>query len=102
MTNNPDDGLRAALPAPLDERQAAALAEASAWVGDDVVAVGLGETAEGTPCVIVHTGRPDVDLPAEVAGLPVRVQVSGPIHAYDPTRIDPTGEPSVKSDSENP
>jgi hypothetical protein len=85
-----DGDLWAAVGSVTDERQAAALREASAWVGDrGVVAVGLGQSATGEPQIVVHTTDPDAELPAEVGGLPVQVEHSGPVQAYDVTRTDP-------------
>jgi hypothetical protein len=91
MTNDrsEEDALRAAVPTVPDEQQAVALEEAASWVGDGVVAVGLGATAEGEPCVVVHTQVPGVDLPSVVNGLPVRVELSGPVQAYETARTDP-------------
>ncbi len=85
MSDDIDD-LRGAMPQELDARQTAALAEAATWVGDGVEAVGLGETPDGTDCVVVYTSGLPVDLPEEVGGLPVRVEASGPILALE---VDP-------------
>jgi hypothetical protein len=90
MTNDSEsDALLAAVPVAPDAQQAAALAEASSWVGGGVVAVGLGSTADGAPCVVVHTQSPGVELPPEVNGLPVRIEVSGPVQAYERPLTDP-------------
>jgi hypothetical protein len=84
MTDVPaEDSLEAAIPRIANEQHAAALEEATSWVGDGVVAVGLGQTAEGAPCILVHTTIPEPNLPADVAGLPVRVEFSGPVQAYE-------------------
>lgn len=66
-----DDGDTAA-----DGDHAAALAAASSWVGGLVHGVGIGETPDGHPCVVVFADTPPEDLPDEVEGLPVRVEVS--------------------------
>lgn len=84
MDEQLDDGLAgAAAGGNLPEQQEAALAEATSWVGGEVSAVGLGRTDDGDPCVVVHTSGEVSDLPAEVAGLPVRVEHSGPILALE-------------------
>lgn len=82
-TGLPDDGLSAAPAAAGTDQEQAALADASAWVGPGVSAVGLGQTDDGKPCVVVYAGAEAPDLPAEVHGLPVQVIVSGPIQALD-------------------
>lgn len=74
--------------APADPAVAAALAEAQAWIGDRVWAVGLGADEAGRPAVVV-LAAPDADVPAEVGGMPVVRTDSGPIQAE--TRTDPEG-----------
>ncbi|MGZ5399083.1 MAG: hypothetical protein ACXWDM_03650 [Nocardioides sp.] len=77
------DDLSDGLAEPADTRtaqEAAALSEASTWVGGEVSAVGLGRTDDGAPCVIVYASAAG-DIPAEVSGLPVRVVVSDPVLA---------------------
>lgn len=59
----------------------AALTAASSWVGGPVQGVGIGETADGQPCVVVFADTPPDDLPAQVEGLPVRVEGSDEFHA---------------------
>lgn len=84
-----EDALLAEVPAAPDEQQAGALQEAASWVGHGVVAVGLGVTDDGAPCVVVHTEVPGVDVASTVNGLPVRVELSGPVQAYEAARTDP-------------
>lgn len=49
---------------------------------EEVVGVGLGTGADGAPVLVVHVrGDPPPDLPAELDGLPVRVERTGPIRA---------------------
>jgi hypothetical protein len=67
----------------ITDQEAAALAEAAAWVGGEVSAVGLGSTDDGAPCVLVYASAQAAELPGEVAGLPVRVVVTDPILALD-------------------
>ncbi len=62
----------------------AALATASSWVGGSVHGVGIGETTDGHPCVVVFADARPVDLPDEVDGLPVRVEVSNQFDAAVP------------------
>lgn len=52
----------------------------------DVVGVGLEEDAQGRPVLVVHVladaaGGTQPGLPAEVDGMPVRIERSGPIRA---------------------
>jgi hypothetical protein len=70
------------------EQSRAALAEASAWVDGEVSAVGLGHTDDGDRCVVVYAGEHAPELPAEVAGLPVRIVRSGPFQALDELERD--------------
>ncbi|MGH3345434.1 MAG: hypothetical protein ACRDO4_00505 [Nocardioides sp.] len=77
-----DDGLSEPAET-ITDQEAAALAEAVGLVGGEVSAVGLGSTDDGDPCVVVYASAQASDLPAEVAGLPVRVVVSDPILALD-------------------
>lgn len=74
--------------APTDPAVAAALAEAQAWIGDRVWAVGLGADETGSPAVVV-LAAPDADLPVDVGGIPVLRTDSGPIQAE--ARTDPEG-----------
>jgi len=67
----------------LTEQESAALSEASAWVGGEISAVGLGRTDDGAPCVLVYASPQADDLPTEVSGLPVQVVISDPILALD-------------------
>lgn len=64
-----------------DDDHVAALTTASSWVGGPVQAVGIGETADGRPCVVVFADTPPVDLPDQVEDLPVRVEGSDAFHA---------------------
>jgi len=79
----PDDGLSPVPAVSGTEQEQAALADASTWVGGGVSAVGLGQTDDGEPCVVVYASADARDLPAEVNGLPVHVIVSDPIQALD-------------------
>lgn len=88
MTHDLPDGLPDGLPDPgagavsaVSEQTRAALDEAGTWLGDRVVAVGLGRTDDGQPCVVAHVSAPAPELPAEVEGVPVRVVDSGPVLA---------------------
>lgn len=81
----PDDGLSAPPTAAGTDREQAALADAASWVGGGVSAVGMGQTEDGRPCVVVYAGAEAPDLPSEVHGLPVQVIHSDPIHALDET-----------------
>lgn len=84
MSNDNLGDLHDAMPGPPDARSSAALSEASAWVGENgVEAVGLGHTDAGEACVVVWTSGSADDLPVAVGGLPIRVETSGPIQAYD-------------------
>lgn len=83
VDDDPQDGLSVDSAASGTEQEQAALADAATWVGGDVLAVGLGMTDGGDPCIVVYAGEHAPDLPAEVNGLPVRVVTSGPIQALD-------------------
>lgn len=84
--------LHAALPERPDDQTAAALAEATTWVGSHgVEAVGLGETDDGSPCVVVLTSGSAADLPEVVGGLPVRAEATGPIQALN-AEADPPAD----------
>lgn len=76
--------LHDAMPERPDDHAQAALAEASGWVGTHgVEAVGLGEGEGGEQQVVVYTsGSPD-EIPETVGGLPIRVERTGPVQAYD-------------------
>lgn len=76
-----EDGL-GELPEPVDPVAQAALAEAEGWLGGPVFGIGLGETEDGQPCVVV-LARPGADVPHTAAGLPVLVQTSDPICAQE-------------------
>ena len=67
----------------ITDQEATALAEAAGLVGGEVSAVGLGNTDDGDPCVVVYASAQAEGLPTEVAGLPVRVVTSDPILALD-------------------
>lgn len=56
------------------------------WLGlEGVVAVGVGQTADGRPAVVVSVRADDARLrralPAQVDGVPVEVRVSGDLRA---------------------
>ena len=77
-----DDGL--SVPAEtITDQEAVALAEAGGLVGGEVSAVGIGNTDDGDPCVVVYASAQAENLPTEVGGLPVRIVVSDPILALD-------------------
>lgn len=82
MTDDVNDGLTEQA-GPITDQEAAALAEAVGLVGGEVSAVGLGNTDDGDPCVVVYASAQAEDLPSELAGLPVRVVVSDPVLALD-------------------
>ncbi len=76
--------LHDAMPERPDDHAQAALAEASGWVGSHgVEAVGLGESEAGGQQVVVYTSGPPGELPETVGGLPIRVEQTGPVQAYD-------------------
>jgi hypothetical protein len=83
-----DDGLDEPAES-ITDQEASALAEAAAWVGGEVSAVGLGNTDDGAPCVVVYVSAQAAELPGEVAGLPVRVVVTDPILALDEDETAP-------------
>ncbi len=91
MTDDFSDGLGEPAET-ITDQEASALAEAAAWVGGEVSAVGLGSTDDGDPCVVVYASAQAAELPAEVAGLPVRVVVTDPILALDADETVDTDE----------
>lgn len=67
-----------------DPTLAAALAEASSWVGTrGIQGVGQGETEDGAPCIVLYVDQDAADLPDAVAAVPVRVERTGPFQALD-------------------
>lgn len=96
----PDDlpeDLAAALPEALGPVEEAALAEASSWVGSrGVEGVALGRTDTGGDCVVVYTSGGPADLPAQVGGLPVRVETTNPFQAlHQDTRAPARPQPGM-------
>ncbi|HET8764885.1 MAG TPA: hypothetical protein VFM52_06665 [Rhodanobacter sp.] len=54
-----------------------------------VVAVGIGQAADGRPAIVVSVERDDDAIrqliPTQVDGVPVELRLAGPIRAQDPS-----------------
>lgn len=80
------DDLTSAIAQP-SGREQRALQQAQQWVTGDVAGVGLGQTEDGEPCILVYLTRPGsaaaTALPDAVEGLPVTVVPAEAFSAQD-------------------